>query len=592
MADLESFSIVLVDQSDYLSERLGERLSASEIEIHQANSAADCLDIIEANEVQGIVSRHSLPDMDGITLLRSVRVTRPNTPFILVPENGSETLASEAIDAGVSRYIANDDDAETVVSRIADAYQETTPWADEKLGPRYRHLVEVSPVPINLFDRTGKSIWCNTATLDLLGLDSREDIIGKSILEFIHPDDQDLAEEEIERVTRQKESVGPTQMKLRRIDGGVKYIYVSTAIGRFLDEDIGQAIAVDITELRDVREELQREQTFIDTALDALEDIFYVLNDQGELLRWNETATRVTGVTEEEMAGKQVTEFFVEEDKDRIADSISSIIETGNDTVEARLVNRDGQHVPYEFRGQRLSDSVGSDGGRVVGIGRDMTVRKEREHQLRNLGRWLRHNIRNDLTVIQGSAELIRNAEGPGREELTDQILAKADHLVTQADKQKDIIDIVTESPSLTQLSVRELVERQVNSCRERHPNAEIELGEMDDFRAETTPLLNSAIAELLDNAVEHDDSEPERVRVEVTAGGETGTIRIADTGPGIPQMEREELFIDRDIDQIHHGSGLGLLFVHWVVRHSGGQLSISENSPRGSIVEITLSAV
>lgn len=592
MAEIESPSLLFVDQSGYLLDRLGEALASSGVEVHRVSSAADCLDFVETNDIGGIVSSYSLPDMNGITLLRSIRVTRPNLPFILVPQNGSETLASKAIDAGVSHYITNDVDTETVMNRIIDACQESTPWTDEELGQRYHHLVEVSPVPINLFDQTGKSIWCNNATLDLLGLDSRDGIIGKSILEFIHPNDQKLAEEEIERVTSQKESVGPTQMKLCRTDGDVKYIYVSTAVGRFLGEDIGQAIAVDITQLREVREELQQEQAFIDTALDSLEDIFYVLNEQGELLRWNETATRVIGVSEDQMAGKQVTEFVVEEHKDRIADSIRSVIETGSDTVEAKLVDRDGQHVPYEFRGQRLRNSAGSGVGRIVGIGRDMTVRKEREHQLRVMGRWLRHNIRNDLNVIQGLAERIRQAEGSGREELADQILDKANHLVTQADKQKDIIDLVTESPALSQFSIRELVERQVSSCRKRHPNAEIELREMEDFRAETIPELKSAMAELLDNAIEHNESEPQQVRIEVTSGRETGTIRITDTGPGIPQIEREELFIDPDIDQLHHGTGPGLLFAYWAVRHSGGQLSISENSPRGSIVEITLPTV
>lgn len=125
MPPVESPSILLVDHSDYLSDRLGEGLASSGFEIYRVNSAADCLDLLEANEIRGIISRHRLPDLNGIRLLRSVRVTHPNLPFVLAPENGSEKIASEAIDAGVSRYIADDDDAGSALDHVADSVRES-----------------------------------------------------------------------------------------------------------------------------------------------------------------------------------------------------------------------------------------------------------------------------------------------------------------------------------------------------------------------------------------------------------------------------------------------------------------------------------
>lgn len=101
-----------------------------------------------------------------------------------------------------------------------------------------------------------------------------------------------------------------------------------------------------------------------------------------------------------------------------------------------------------------------------------------------SLERWLRHNIRNDLNLIQGWAERIQQAEDSGPAELANKIVDRTNHLVAQADKEREIVNIITRSSSLAPLSVGTLVERQVNRCRERHPSAEIELTEVDDFGA------------------------------------------------------------------------------------------------------------
>jgi signal transduction histidine kinase len=39
----------------------------------------------------------------------------------------------------------------------------------------------------------------------------------------------------------------------------------------------------------------------------------------------------------------------------------------------------------------------------------------------------------------------------------------------------------------------------------------------------------------------------------------------------------------------LHHGSGLGLWLVHWLVEASGGDLDFADNRQRGSVVTLTL---
>ena len=127
------------------------------------------------------------------------------------------------------------------IDRLASSPLVPTSGGAAESQRRYEQLIETSPVPINLFDATGEIVWGNDAVVDLLGLDSRADLIGRSIFEFIHPEDRDTAKRELLIVIEEKRPTGPTEMKLHRDDGNIKEIRVSTAPGWYDGADIGQA---------------------------------------------------------------------------------------------------------------------------------------------------------------------------------------------------------------------------------------------------------------------------------------------------------------------------------------------------------------
>ncbi|MFB6134001.1 MAG: sensor histidine kinase [Halanaeroarchaeum sp.] len=98
---------------------------------------------------------------------------------------------------------------------------------------------------------------------------------------------------------------------------------------------------------------------------------------------------------------------------------------------------------------------------------------------------------------------------------------------------------------------------------------------------------MATAIEELLENAVVHNDEEP-TVRVEARRAEEKVRLRIEDNGPGIPEYERAVLQRGKETP-LSHGSGLGLWLVHWIVTMNGGTLSIADATPAGTQVTITV---
>jgi len=104
--------------------------------------------------------------------------------------------------------------------------------------------------------------------------------------------------------------------------------------------------------------------------------------------------------------------------------------------------------------------------------------------------------------------------------------------------------------------------------------------------------LLSQAVANLLDNAVKY---TPEGGRVRVAAWREGGAValRVADTGPGIPEEERANVlkrFYRLDASRCTPGSGLGLSLVAAVARLHGARLTLADAGP-GLAVEMRFPA-
>lgn len=147
-------------------------------------------------------------------------------------------------------------------------------------------------------------------------------------------------------------------------------------------------------------EELRRNQEFLRLALDTLDDVFYALDTSGKVTHWNKRAIEVTGYTAGELAGMDAADLFPEEDQSHILKAVEEAIETGESVVESELLTADGDRIPYEFTGARLTGEKGEIRG-IVGIGRDISSRNEYERQLTAL-----HDFADELTQVESVQEV------------------------------------------------------------------------------------------------------------------------------------------------------------------------------------------
>ncbi|MFB6121961.1 MAG: bacterio-opsin activator domain-containing protein [Haloferacaceae archaeon] len=247
-------SVVLVSLPGGGRQSLAPLLEDGGFETRDVETATACLDVLSDDAADCVVTGDTLPDATAVELVRSVRESHPSVPVVLVAEDGSEELASEAVAAGASGYVPAETSPETTLDRIRTCVEERTTESER----RYENLIRTSPAPINLFDEDGRIVWGNDAVLDLLGVSERRELVGRSVFEFVHPDDRSLAESELAKVIERGESVGPSHMRLVRSDGDVRHVQIATAGGWYRGDSIGQAVVVDVTPLRRHEDRLAR----------------------------------------------------------------------------------------------------------------------------------------------------------------------------------------------------------------------------------------------------------------------------------------------------------------------------------------------
>ena len=151
---------------------------------------------------------------------------------------------------------------------------------------------------------------------------------------------------------------------------------------------------------------LLEEEVFANTTIDSLPGVFYVFDDQGVPLRWNENFERVTGYAPEEMSRLHVLDLFEGRDKDIVEKSFQRVLEEGQVTVEADFHSRNGAKSPYLFTGRRV---VLKDKPCVIGMGIDITDLRRTEEALRQKSYDLKKRV-NEMTCLYGVSRLVETS--------------------------------------------------------------------------------------------------------------------------------------------------------------------------------------
>lgn len=221
-----------------------------------------------------------------------------------------------------------------------------------------------------------------------------------------------------------------------------------------------------------------------------------------------------------------------------------------------------------------------------------------RNRELEEYAMSVAHDLKEPLTVLILTADLIRDVPGTGDDELKESLL----QIKSTAYEMRSIITSLllfaqvskAEAPrcAVQMAEVVARVEARLSyMIRERQ--AQITLPQAWPVAIGYGPWIEEVWTNLLSNALKY-GGRPPRVELGVSASSD-GMLRFwtRDNGPGIPPEARTYLFTRGNprSRSTHSGDGLGLPIVYNIVEKLGGQVGVESEEGQGSLFFFTLPA-
>jgi PAS domain S-box-containing protein len=254
-----------------------------------------------------------------------------------------------------------------------------------------------------------KIVMANPAFCEIYGT-TIDDIIGRGIMEFIHPDNRELAKKRIVKLLK-----GGTGYESKsaiyqgfNTDGELIWVEVSSKPIEWGGRPALQSIVRDITERKHAEQALKEsEEKFRDLA-ELLPETIFLTDEKGNLTFVNRAGLEAFGYTVDEYKnGFNVIQALAYEDRDRALENISKLSKN-EPTIgrEYMALRKDGTKFPVIV----YANSVIKEGNRVGmrGILVDITERKQAERQIEKtllekkiLLRELKHRVNNNLQLLK-----------------------------------------------------------------------------------------------------------------------------------------------------------------------------------------------
>ncbi|KAA9399485.1 PAS domain S-box protein [Haloarcula sp. CBA1130] len=271
------------------------------------------------------------------------------------------------------------------------------------------------------------------------------------------------------------------------------------------------------------------------------------------------------GYDREEIVGEPLNDYIVP--GDRVEEAVDYDQRTASGEVNYAVVSRKTADGCREFiyRGVPYDTTDGRRCGFAMYT--DVTDSRRQKRRLRVLHRVLRHNLRNELSVVFGMSEYVRAHAADSSVSLAaSRALDAADRLAAVSEKARNV-ETALDGEADQSVDAAALARSVADSYR---PDTPVETALPRQLPVSGGTAVYDALDNLVENAVRH---TPDGTTVRITAerAGGDAFVRVLDDGPGIPAVERTVVFDDEDITNLQHGSGLGIWLARWVAEAAGG---------------------
>jgi len=392
----QDLHILVVDDEEDVRLATAEYLSSvHQFKTDMAGSGEEALALLTQSRYDAIISDYEMEDMSGIDLVKIIRATGDDTPFIIFTGRGREEVVIAAFENGADGYVMKGGE---IKSQFVDLAQKITSIVQNRRTEQSLHEIEDqfrdiyinSPIAIELYDKNGILMDVNPACCELFGIRSSDAVRGFSLFDDPNVPIQELDELKKGKTIRYRSGFDFDLIhKLRLYEtsrtGKITIDVQITPMYHGDHELSGYLVhVIDVTEEVLAHDQLITQKLFLDRLLETIPSPVFYKDKKGRYTGCNHAFEEYIGRTKEEIVGKTVYDIAPTELADIYRAKDKELLETPKtQSYESRVRYADGSLHDVIFKNATLLDQNGEIQG-IIGMLIDITERKRIEEEIKN----------------------------------------------------------------------------------------------------------------------------------------------------------------------------------------------------------------
>lgn len=590
---------------------------------------------------------HTLKDTDLEVFARQIFTSKRSAEQEVYNQRNGDTLLMRG-----TLYVRSNGQYDGVVLSFVKVNELKRVQAElEESSSVLENIYTASPVGFALLDEDLRFLRINQTLSEINGV-PREATLGKTILEILPNKVGQIAYDLHRQVLETSQPIRNRLIKgTLRAEDSLRYWTASYFPVDLHSGRRGVAAAItEITSLKDAEQALEESQKFIRRISESTPGMIYIYNlADHQVVYLNATVTPLLGYTVDEIMHMDnvVKQLVHLDDLAALRAYLSQLSEVGRvvETVELRVRKKDSKWRWIEMRGVVFSRTEAGEVEEVLGIGTDISQRKQAEQKLKRQKKALEdaiakaqaansanqakseflanmsHEIRTPMNLILGTGELLSRT----------QLTQRQQNLLTVLQNNGNVLlTLINDILDLSKLEAQELKIESYTFNLQRSLNVLIEPFQYRatqkglEITVEIAPAvpqtiisdefrLQQVLRNLLSNALKFTNTGQIRIEVALngaTFGGDTSEMRtnvhittahpthlifrVVDTGIGIPPELYTRLFepfiqADTSTTRQYGGTGLGLTICRRIVELMQGEIGVDSYPGRGSTFWFTI---
>jgi two-component system, cell cycle sensor histidine kinase and response regulator CckA len=492
----------------------------------------------------------------------------------------------------------------------------------EAAGRRFRALIEHSDDGIILRDAGGTIQYASPAACRMLGHDLSE-LIGRTGLSLIHPDDRAAGQALFARVLGEPETPHQVQIRWRRSDGAYRWLE-GVSVNLLHDPAVAAIVtnSRDVTERKAAEAALRASETRYRLAARATSDAIWEWDLLADTIEWNEGVQTLFGYAADEVAPERAwwIDRIHPDDHARVRAGIQAVIAGGAQSWsdEFRFRRADGSWADVIDRGHVVHDERGRP-VRMIGAMANVTEPRRLEAELRQsqkmeavgrLAGGIAHDFNNLLTVISGRSDLLLHrlrTDDPVRKdvELIKRVGERAATLTRQllAFSRKQVLQTRVLALDMVVADLEPMLQRLIGEDIALVTTIAPGVGRVQADPAQLEQVVLNLVVNARDAitgggriSVGVADVELDAAFVVANPSAKEGPhvmLAVSDTGAGIPPEVQPRIFEPFfTTKEPGRGTGLGLAMVYGIVKQHEGTIVVDSEAGRGTTFRVYLRRV